>query len=108
MGPMELPFQGLINPDGIQILQLTDTGNNQQTDMMVAIVFSRTSGTGVATVRVTDASGNSVDLTADLSKGQSAVSIIVPVRYDSDNSKNGVWLRSASADARGSILIATI
>lgn len=115
MGPIQLPFQGKIDPDphgptpgGIQMLQITDTGNSQETDMLVAIVFARTTGTGTVTVQATDPNGNLVELSADLSKGESAKSIIVPVRFDSDPSKNGVWLQSASADARGSILIATI
>lgn len=110
MGPLKLSFQGALTNH--QVLELTDTGNNQETDLIVAIVFNRTSGNGQVTVRVTDANGDPRTLSADLSNGESAKSIVVPVRYFPDDPgdiyKNGVWIQSASATARFSILIATM
>jgi len=108
MGPMELPFtSGVSTP--IQILQITDTGNNQTTDIYVAIVFSRTTGNDVVTLRMTDASGNPVLLIADQRKLESAKSVVVPMRYlgPVDDQRNGVWLMSTSSSAQGSILIST-
>jgi hypothetical protein len=114
MGPLQLPFQGLISSP-IQLLKITDTGNNQETDLLVAIVFARTKGTGTVTLQVTSASGAAVTFSANLSNNESGKSIVVPVKYmpetsptSSPTERNGVWLLSADQDARGNILIATI
>lgn len=110
MGPLQLPFQGEITSPGRQILQLTDTGNNQETDLIVAVVFSRTTGEGEVTLRLADAAGNAVRLRANLRDGESAKSIVVPMRYvdPPGDPANGVWIESASSSARGHVLIAAV
>lgn len=97
----------------IQILEITDTGNNQNTDMYVAIVFSRTTGKGEVTLRLTDASGNPVPLKATQANGESAKAVVVPARFldpvaTSDPHINGVWLMETNSFAQGSILISTV
>ncbi|QDU76870.1 hypothetical protein Pan97_39270 [Bremerella volcania] len=106
MGPIKLPFQGAIAEH--QVLQLTDTGNHQETDMMVAIVFDRTRGIGEVVVRVANVAGTAERLSANLANGESAKSITVPLRYNDDPALNGVWIESASAGARFSIQISTL
>ena len=106
MGPIKLPFQGPITEH--QVLELTNTGNHQETDMMVAIVFNRTKGVGEVVVRVADVNGNRDELRAKLDDGESAKCITVPLRYNADSTLNGVWIESASSGARFSIQISTL